>query len=197
MKEECLLCCAYRQKIHPSLQEEDDTDKVCGDKIEIESALPRHIRSRGGSINESSGATPNSVSSATSAGDPPGFGDKRLSEDSEAGRQLIHLEVMRLIVNLGSSLGLRSYEDGLLSLKQKFPKCFQNICFYSEVCHLLSSYSYRLNARRFIQDLFDELDCSTLMQGPHQTFGVVETAADATSPFRQDSIDEFQDFSFA
>ena len=44
------------------------------------------------------------------------------------------------------------------SLKQKFPKCFQDMCLYSEVCYLMSRYSYRLNCRRFIQELFQDFD---------------------------------------
>lgn len=46
------------------------------------------------------------------------------------------------------------------SLKQKFPKAFQDLCFYSEVSHLLGSCSFRLTARRFIQELFEDLDIS-------------------------------------
>lgn len=41
-------------------------------------------------------------------------------------------------------------------LKQKFPAVFNDICFYSEVCHLLSMCSFRLNARRFVQELFED-----------------------------------------
>lgn len=33
---------------------------------------------------------------------------------------------------------------------------FNDICFYSEVCHLLSMCSFRLNARRFVQELFED-----------------------------------------
>lgn len=46
------------------------------------------------------------------------------------------------------------------SLKQKFPKAFQDLCFYSEVSYLLATCSFRLTARRFIQELFEDLDLS-------------------------------------
>ena len=46
------------------------------------------------------------------------------------------------------------------SLKQKFPKAFQDLCFFSEVSSLLGSCSFRLKARRFIQELFEDMDTS-------------------------------------
>ena len=53
-----------------------------------------------------------------------------------------------------------TYQCSLLSLKQKFPKAFQDLCFYSEVSYLLGACSFRLTARRFIQELFEEMDVS-------------------------------------
>ena len=44
------------------------------------------------------------------------------------------------------------------SLKQRFPSTFKDVCFFSEICAIISSLSFRLNARRFIQELFDEID---------------------------------------
>ena len=44
-----------------------------------------------------------------------------------------------------------------ISLKQKFPNAFQDLCLYSEICHLMASYKFRLSARRFIQELFMDL----------------------------------------
>ncbi|NP_001267775.1 RPTOR independent companion of MTOR, complex 2 [Aplysia californica] len=196
----CLLCCDYRQKILPTTQKkEGESREATADdegKGEHEGAVHNKLsRSRGGSVNDqSSSATPGSVTSNSSSQET---GDKKMSEDSVEGRELINLEVMRLIINLGSSLGLRSYEAGLLSLKQRFPKCFRDVCFYSEVCYLLSTYSYRLLARRFIQELFDELDISELLEGPCRMLGVDWQPNSQMTPIRQDSLDEFQDFSFS
>lgn len=43
-------------------------------------------------------------------------------------------------------------------MKQKFPKTYQDICLYSEVCHTLANYNYRLPSRRFIQELFQDVN---------------------------------------
>lgn len=43
-------------------------------------------------------------------------------------------------------------------MKQKFPAAFQDLCLYSEVCLLLNNYSFRLTSRRFVQELFQDLN---------------------------------------
>lgn len=46
----------------------------------------------------------------------------------------------------------------LFKLKQAHQHVFQDICVYSEVCKALGRNTYRLNARRFLQELFMDLD---------------------------------------
>ncbi|CAH1775574.1 unnamed protein product [Owenia fusiformis] len=89
---------------------------------------------------------------------------KQMTEDSFGGRVLIRKEILRLIIILSSSVGTKSSEQGLLSLKQKFPKSFQDVCLYSEVCYILANYIYRLNARRFIQELFQDIPMDELFE---------------------------------
>ncbi|KAG7156669.1 rapamycin-insensitive companion of mTOR-like [Homarus americanus] len=67
---------------------------------------------------------------------------------------LLRKEILRFITNLLSSIAARSSESGLLTLKQRWPHAFRDSCLYSEICLILSSYNYRLTARRFIQELF-------------------------------------------
>ena len=43
-----------------------------------------------------------------------------MTEDSEVGRNLIRKEVMRLIVNLSSSVGVKGTEKGLLRYFSRF-----------------------------------------------------------------------------
>ncbi|KAL3868472.1 hypothetical protein ACJMK2_041273 [Sinanodonta woodiana] len=102
---------------------------------------------------EVSGSLTSNVSDSNSA-------IKKMSLDHPQGRTLLRKEMLRLVLNLSSSVGVKASEQGLLSLKQKFPKAFQDLCFYSEVSELLGSCSFRLTARRFIQELFDDLDIS-------------------------------------
>nr|XP_043882256.1 rapamycin-insensitive companion of mTOR-like isoform X1 [Solea senegalensis] len=82
---------------------------------------------------------------------------KALSEDGPASRVLLRKEVLRLIINLSSSVGTKGHETGLLTIKEKFPYAFDDICLYSEVSHLLAHCLFRLTSRRFIQELFQDV----------------------------------------
>ena len=44
-----------------------------------------------------------------------------------------------------------------ISIKEKFPYAFDDICLYSEVSHLLAYCMFRLPSRRFIQELFQDV----------------------------------------
>ncbi|XP_077571303.1 rapamycin-insensitive companion of mTOR-like isoform X3 [Stigmatopora nigra] len=85
------------------------------------------------------------------------IGGKPLSEDGPAPRVLLRKEVLRLIINLSSSVGTKGHETGLLTIKEKFPYAFDDICLYSEVSHLLAHCMFRLTSRRFIQELFQDV----------------------------------------
>uniref|UniRef100_A0A8C2YVI1 RPTOR independent companion of MTOR complex 2 n=1 Tax=Cyclopterus lumpus TaxID=8103 RepID=A0A8C2YVI1_CYCLU len=82
---------------------------------------------------------------------------KGISEDGPASRVLLRKEVLRLIINLSSSVGTKGHETGLLTIKEKFPNAFDDICLYSEVSHLLAHCMFRLTSRRFIQELFQDV----------------------------------------
>ena len=51
-------------------------------------------------------------------------------------------------------------------MKQKSPDIFTDLCLYSEVCLLLSEYSFRLFSRRFLQELFMDVDFEELYKEP-------------------------------
>ncbi|RWS26243.1 rapamycin-insensitive companion of mTOR-like isoform X1 [Leptotrombidium deliense] len=80
-----------------------------------------------------------------------------IQDDSFSNLVLVRKEVLRFVINLGGSIFAKASEQGLLNLKQKYPQAFQDICLYSEVCLHLSSYNFRLPARRFLQELFLDL----------------------------------------
>ncbi|KAM7393403.1 hypothetical protein PAMA_008183 [Pampus argenteus] len=94
----------------------------------------------------------------------PGFssqnsnpGVKSIPEDAPAGRVLLRKEVLRLVINLSSSVGTKNHETSLLTIKEKFPYAFDDICLYSEVSYLLAHCMFRLPSRRFIQELFQDV----------------------------------------
>ncbi|KAK7495005.1 hypothetical protein BaRGS_00013645 [Batillaria attramentaria] len=200
----CLLCTWSRQRCYKtgdSSQAVDNIPPIDGEKDTVgrkdsdaDSLITgeRDSRSRGGSVVEhASSATPGSQTSSASSD----TATKKLTEDSDEGRRLIRMEVLRLIVNLSSSVGLKGSEQGLLALKQRFPSTFKDVCFFSEACLILSTYSFRLNARRFIQELFDEIDITKLVEGPRSFLGIKDDEGPRMAPIRQDSLDSFRDFS--
>ncbi|XP_054906650.1 rapamycin-insensitive companion of mTOR-like isoform X2 [Poeciliopsis prolifica] len=97
-----------------------------------------------------------SISSTPTPGDIV-IGGKAISDDGPASRVLLRKEILRLIINLSSSVGTKGHETGLLTIKEKFPYAFDDICLYSEVSYLLSHCMFRLTSRRFIQELFQDV----------------------------------------
>ncbi|MGH0161344.1 UNVERIFIED_CONTAM: hypothetical protein FKN15_046520, partial [Acipenser sinensis] len=91
-------------------------------------------------------------------------GGKSIPEDAPASRVLLRKEVLRLVVNLSSSVGTKGHETGLLTIKEKFPYAFDDICLYSEVSHLLAHCMFRLLSRRFIQELFQDVQFTPMYE---------------------------------
>lgn len=85
------------------------------------------------------------------------LGVKTIPDDTPMCRILLRKEVLRLVVNLSSSVSTKCHETGLLTIKEKYPQTFDDICLYSEVSHLLSHCTFRLQCRRFIQELFQDV----------------------------------------
>ncbi|KAI1900201.1 hypothetical protein AGOR_G00047570 [Albula goreensis] len=92
------------------------------------------------------------------------LGGKTIPEDAPACRVLLRKEVLRLVVNLSSSVGTKGHETGLLTIKEKFPYAFDDICLYSEVSHLLAHCMFRLPSRRFIQELFQDVQFTPMYE---------------------------------
>nr|XP_023421001.1 rapamycin-insensitive companion of mTOR [Cavia porcellus] len=85
------------------------------------------------------------------------LGVKTIPDDTPMCRILLRKEVLRLVINLSSSVSTKCHETGLLTIKEKYPQTFDDICLYSEVSHLLSHCTFRLPCRRFIQELFQDV----------------------------------------
>ncbi|KAK6306124.1 hypothetical protein J4Q44_G00230490 [Coregonus suidteri] len=108
------------------------------------------------------------------------LGGKGISEDGPACRVLLRKEVLRLVINLSSSVGTKGHETGLLTIKEKFPYAFDDICLYSEVSHLLAHCMFRLPSRRFIQELFQDVhfipmyeEAEAILSKPPKPVGVI------------------------
>ncbi|NXE29811.1 RICTR protein, partial [Ardeotis kori] len=60
-------------------------------------------------------------------------------------------------VSHGSASSTKSTELVLGKIKEKYPQAFDDICLYSEVSYLLAHCTFRLPSRRFIQELFQDV----------------------------------------
>uniref|UniRef100_A0A4W2FCR9 RPTOR independent companion of MTOR complex 2 n=2 Tax=Bos TaxID=9903 RepID=A0A4W2FCR9_BOBOX len=113
------------------------------------------------------------------------LGVKTIPDDTPMCRILLRKEVLRLVINLSSSVSTKCHETGLLTIKEKYPQTFDDICLYSEVSHLLSHCTFRLPCRRFIQELFQDVQFlqmheeaeAVLATPPKQT--IVDTSAES------------------
>lgn len=79
------------------------------------------------------------------------------SEES-VGADRVSGQILRHIQKLANPVWSKQSKQALLELKNKQPHAFQDICLYSEVCKALGSNTYRPGARRFIQEIFYDLD---------------------------------------
>ncbi|ELW53469.1 Rapamycin-insensitive companion of mTOR [Tupaia chinensis] len=100
------------------------------------------------------------------------LGVKTIPDDTPMCRILLRKEVLRLVINLSSSVSTKCHETGLLTIKEKYPQTFDDICLYSEVSHLLSHCTFRLPCRRFIQELFQDVQ---FLQMPEEAEAVLAT----------------------
>ncbi|XP_059078689.1 rapamycin-insensitive companion of mTOR-like isoform X2 [Tigriopus californicus] len=91
-------------------------------------------------------------------------------------------EVLKMIGIMNATVGVKTAEQGLLKFKQKYPNVFNDLCLYSDVCILLSRYSFRLSTRRFIQELFMDLHFEELYEEPFKLLQLEFPLANFVAP---------------
>ncbi|GCC36213.1 hypothetical protein chiPu_0014705 [Chiloscyllium punctatum] len=65
-------------------------------------------------------------------------------------------------------------------IKEKFPHAFDDICLYSEVSHLLANCTFRLPSRRFIQELFQDVQFQPLYEEADTSLSPKQLEAEPT-----------------
>ncbi|XP_030844625.1 rapamycin-insensitive companion of mTOR-like isoform X2 [Strongylocentrotus purpuratus] len=187
--EHCLACTKVRTR---SLESQD------GDSIPhpddpaslvifqpVNPPQPLLIRSRGSSSASASNPfgsnsvdnnTPTSVGSSGTSVSQSSQGAVRMRDDTPKGREMIRREVIRLVIKMSSSVGMKAHEEGLLGLREKFPKAFERTCLFSDVMNLIATSSYRLSSRRFIQELFQEVHFHELHHEAERILGLEESS---------------------
>lgn len=82
--------------------------------------------------------------------------DSLLHEDNA--NEKIANSILLHVQRMANPVWSKQSRMALFKLKQAHQHVFQDICVYSEVCKALGRNTYRLNARRFLQELFLDLD---------------------------------------
>jgi len=115
---------------------------------------------------------------------------KHVAKKSSAALQEIELarhrlqqrrEALKIISTLNATVGASKTEDLLLKMKQQSPLIFKDLCFYSEVCQLMCHFSFRLSSRRFLQELFMDVNFEILAEdarsllASHKHYSNIET----------------------
>jgi len=72
------------------------------------------------------------------------------------------VEAMDLICAMNNSVKSKQAEACLVKLQRKWPAVFTDLCFYSDVSNILGVYNFRLASRKFIQELFLEVQFSKM-----------------------------------
>lgn len=117
---------------------------------------PRRKISNQSSLLQLSDISFNSLNSPESMFSEEYMADKWLEQNQTA-----ISTILRHVQRMANPVWSKQSKMALLEMKQKHPQSFQDICLYSEVCRALSSNTYRLYARRFLQELFLDLDFDT------------------------------------
>lgn len=85
------------------------------------------------------------------------------NEEDQSEQQKFKLDVLKHVERLANPVWTKQSKQALLHLKQRHFSNFQDVCLYSEVCNLMNSTGYRLSARRFLQELFLDLNFNELL----------------------------------
>jgi len=91
---------------------------------------------------------------------------------SPTGHKEAVVEAMDLICSMNNSVKSKQAEACLVKLQRKWPAIFTDLCFYSDVSNLLGVYNFRLASRKFIQELFLEVQFSKMDEEAKHVLGL-------------------------
>lgn len=149
----CLLCCRTTlPNLTPSLKDysmySNRIDTVDGETIGSAAASTNMTPQR----RKNGRATIYSNASELAFNSPDSLLHEDNTNDKIVNQVLLHVQRM------ANPVWSKQSRMALFKLKQAHQHVFQDICVYSEVCKALGRNTYRLNARRFLQELFLDLD---------------------------------------
>jgi len=96
---------------------------------------------------------------------------------SPTGHKEAVVEAMELICAMNNSVKSKQAEASLVKLQRKWPAIFTDLCFYSDVSNILGVYNFRLASRKFIQELFLDVQFSKMDDEAMHVLGLVAEGA--------------------
>lgn len=116
-----------------------------------------------------------------------------LSDDNMPDR--ISAQILQGVQRLANPVCGKQAQNLLLELKQKHSSSFQDICLYSEVSKTLGRSTFRMPARRFIQELFMDLSFDCFFVEPYEILQRKDkdTLSSACSTLNDDDPRDFVD----
>lgn len=116
-----------------------------------------------------------------------------LSDDNMPDR--VSAQILQGVQRLANPVCGKQAQILLLELKQKHSTSFQDICLYSEVSKTLGRSTFRMPARRFIQELFMDLSFDSFFVEPYEILQRKDkdTMSSACSTINDDDSRDFVD----
>lgn len=167
-RNQCVLCCraAFSTSI-PSFKDFRLNNSIIPNSASIGAAMGGN-----GIIDEVDGAsaallTPhrhfeqkNSISMLPLAASDVLLSSPDNGQNEENTNEKMNVMVLRNVQRMANPVWCKQSKMTLFKMKQRHPSIFQDACLYSEVCKAISRNSYRSSARRFLQEMFYDVDYS-------------------------------------
>lgn len=85
--------------------------------------------------------------------------ESHLSDENYSDK--IQETILRHVQRMANPVWSKQSKLALFKIKQKHPQFFRNICLYSDVCLALTQNTYRFSSRKFLQEIFADVDYSS------------------------------------
>lgn len=82
--------------------------------------------------------------------------ESHLSDENYS--EKIQETILRHVQRMANPVWSKQSKLALFKIKQKHPHFFRNICLYSDICVALSQNTYRFSSRKFLQEIFGDVD---------------------------------------
>lgn len=97
--------------------------------------------------------------------------------DSESEEEHALMAILVNVQRCANPVLMKQAKMNLLELKQKHGEYFQDLCLYSEVLKAIGRNTYRQTSRRFLQELFLDIDFEVLLRDLMLSLNVAERQA--------------------